>query len=349
MAEYDLREYFTLAELKNRMVNNELVTLTDVLTSPLSIIMDLLMGPGNDGDNDIVTRTLYEPQGSEVGYNQGAPKSHGQAEQVTEYSAIIEQPWDMETKLADRSGNRQMAMFQEESLQMNGLRKRWEQRIFHGDRSTASANGALQINGLAKRSDYSSLASGTARPWVFDNAEGGTPSVTANKTIIWFIKHSPIGFRWFYPQGQAANAGIGREYWGERTLDATDPVSALATVMRILEGRLTLAGGISIKDPRSVVLIPNISLTNIDNDDDFDINPGVFIDAMNYMDAVTADIPGKTIIYMHANTRARLWRLQSDLTLTRRQNEVLDQPEWEVNGFPVHVSNQISIIGTKLT
>ncbi len=191
MAEYDLRTYFTLAELKNRMVNNELVTLTDVLTTPISLINDLLIGKSNDGDEDIVNRTLYEPQGSEVGYNQGAPKDHGQAEPFTEYSSIIEQPWDIETKIADRSGNRKMAMFQEEQLQMNGLRKRWEQRAFHGDRSTPGANGAHQINGLANRDDYKYLnTTADARPWMFDNALGSTVSTDSIQSIIWFIMHS---------------------------------------------------------------------------------------------------------------------------------------------------------------
>lgn len=347
--EHDLRTYFTLAEMKNRMVNNELQTLVDVLTTPLSIINDVLIGPGNDGDEDIVTRTLYEPQGSEVMYGQGAPKVHGQAEQVVEYSAIIRQPWDMPVDVADRTGNRKLALFQEEQLQMNGLRKRWEQRIFHGDRSAAAANGAHQINGLANRDDYKYLNASSARPWMFDNSLGGTPSADANKSRIWFIKHSPIGMRWFYPQGSGDSAGIKREYWGERTEDETDYISSEATVKRILEGQLSLAGGISIKDPRAVCCLANISMDSWDDDDEFDISPEAFINAMNYMDAVTADIPGQTIIYMNSAVRARMWLLQSDLTLTRTQNQVLNQPEWMVNGMPIHVSNQISITETKLT
>jgi hypothetical protein len=85
-----------------------------------------------------------------------------------------------------------------------------------------------------------------------------------------------------------------------------------------------------------------------DDDDEFDLNPEAFINAMNYMDAVTSDIPGRTIIYMNSAVRARMWLLQSDLTLNRTQNQVLDQPEWTVNGMPIHVSNQISITETKL-
>ena len=347
--EHDLRTYFTLAELKNRMVNNELITLTDVLTTPLSLVNDILIGPSNNGDEDIVSRTLYEPQGSEVMYGQGAPKSHGQAEQFVEYSAIIRQPWDMSVDIADRSGNRKLALFQEEQLQMNGLRKRWEQRMFHGDRTAAAANGAHQINGLANRSDYKYLASGTARPWMFDNALGAAPSADANKSRIWFIKHSEVGARWFYPQGSANAAGIEREFWGERTVDETDYISSLPTVRRILEGQLSLAGGWSIKDPRAICCLANVSASDWDEDDEFDISPEAFINCMNYMDAVTSDIPGRTIIYMNSAIRARMWLLQSDLTLTRTMNQVLNQPEWMVNGMPIHVSNQISITETKLT
>jgi len=35
--------------------------------------------------------------------------------------------------------------------------------------------------------------------------------------------------------------------------------------------------------------------------------------------------------------------------LTRPLNEAFDQPEWMINGMPVHISNQISITGSRVT
>lgn len=347
-SEMDLREYFTLSELKNRMVNNELVQITDVLNTPLQLPSDLVIGRCSSGDDDIVTRSLYEPQGDEVNYNQGHVVKIGQTEQATEHTAIIEQGWYIEKKLAKRSGNYKLALLQEEKLQANGLRKLWAQRFFHGNRATASSGGAHQINGLANRSDYNALASGTARPWVFDMAQGETPSVTANKTSIWFVKHSEEGVRWVAPQGAEDASGIRRDYFGEDGLDYTDPVDSKPRHMRIYRGMLTLAGGISIKDPRAVVVIHNISMSEWDNVNDFDIIPGVLIDAMNYMNACTQEIPGNVVCYMHHRLRARVWRMQHDLTLTRTMNENLKVPEWFIGEYPVHCCDEISITGSKV-
>ena len=339
MANHELRTHLTLVELKARMINEELQQIIDVLHQPLNIIDDLLFTEANLGDDFAVSQSLYEPQGSEVNYNQGAPITVGQAKQEVWKSCIIEDWWQIEEKLAKRSGNPKKAMFQEETLHVGGLRKRLAQRIFHG------TGAGLQITGLAGLTNYASLGTG----YVFDNAEGGTPSAESNKTSIWFVKHSPQGFHCFYPKGQEGQELIRRDYKGLQTMEYTDPEQSDTRLMDVFRGKLGLAFGIAVVHPAAVVRVPNISMSLWSNSDEYDVNPKVILDAINYIDAYSEDIPGKLVAYMHSSTRARVWRLVHDLTLTREYDKALEARIYSINGIPVKCCDQMSITEAKLT
>lgn len=338
MPEHDLRTYYTLAELKQRMINEQQVQLVDVLRQPLNITEDILFTPANLGDDFAVAQNLYEPQGSEVNYNQGAPVTVGQAKQENWKSAIIEDWWQIEEKIARRSGNPKQAMFNEEMLHVGGLRKRLAQRLFHG------TGAGLQITGLAGLTNYASLG----KAYVFDNAEGASPSGSSNKTSIWFIKHSPQGFHCFHPKGQDGEL-IRRDYKGLQTMSYTDPEQSDTRLMDVYRGKLTMSFGIVVVNPAAVVRIPNISMSGWNATTEFDINPKVLLDALNYIDAFGEDIPGKLVCYMHHQTRARLWRLTHDLTLTREYDKALEARVYSINGVPVKCCNQMAINESKLT
>lgn len=341
MAEHDLRTYFTLMELKNRMHKNKLVAeaeIADNLFIPEAITSDLLITEANDGDEHVTFQRLYQPAGSEVDYNQGYVTSQAQRKQLSWRSCMVEDGYQMEEKIANRSGNWKEVLDGEELDHVPNLRARWAQRIFHG------TGAGKQITGLANMSYYNVL--GGAQ--LFDNANGKTPSVTANKTRIWFIKHSALGFYTFYPQGHKSTGGIYREYMGKFPENYIDPEDSLTKTRWNHMGKIGLAFGTVLANPMAVVCVCNISLTNLSSGSDFEINPTIITNAINYIDVFNSRVKGKLVCYMHSTTRAMLWNLRRDLALNMEYNQALDQRSYDISGIPIKCDDQISIGETKV-
>lgn len=281
MGELSLTTYTTIMELANREHNGKMLPLINVLSQRLDIFKFASWMECNDGSSQKDNRAATEPTGTERAYDEGIPQESPTTEPYEEPTCMLDGVHEMDVAKLRHRKNPGMVRMQMVGQYMTGMSKTFVNRVFYGDRST---NGK-QINGIATRSDYNTLSS----PYVLDNANGNA-SATQNKTSIYVIGFGDEKVSFIHPQNDAPDmstkidsptstvAGIRTKDYGE--LMSTDSNGLKHPIVQMwLESHF----GLSIHDPRYIIRIANISMTNIDGQDDFGFDENYIIDALNAM------------------------------------------------------------------
>ncbi len=335
--ELDIRSQVSMAELAKRSHNGLLQNIVEMLARPFSIYADAAWTEANNIFSHVTTQRVSEPQGSERDINEGAAITASQTKQIEDTLCLIEDWSEIDEILVAAASNPRQFRADEDIAHWNGMRKRFASRYFAGNMST----DRKQINGLENRADYMTLGTG----YVYDNANGATPSVTANKTSIWIVRHNTTdGVCCGYPRGQ--NMGINQEDKGKVTL-----TTGASNELRhdVWQTKMSLRFGLVIRHKGAVRRIVNLSMTNQDEIDDFDFNENLLISALTEMQA-DGQLDASTVIYMHPSTQTRLWiRAKDKGNVWWDKDNAFGVPILRFWQTPIHTDDAISIVASKIT
>lgn len=279
---------YSLYTLATQMNNGELMTVIEVLTKVNEILDHLPWFEANNVASHIVSRRKNLPTGSTRKINAGVLPSVTYTGKTEEAIKLLEDYSVVDKVLALMSGNKEAYLSSQDSAFLEGLSQTLVSDIFYGDRDADPDS----ITGLANRDDYNNLDSN----YVYDNAGGATPSVTANKTSLWILSLGDLKVNMRYPKGNPT-LGVERHYLGEQTW--SDPADAKKKFQAFVT-HFKANYGIVIEDPRCVRRLANISTTNIDGVDDFTLNDDYIVNALEDMPA------GDKIIVCNGTVKAML-------------------------------------------
>lgn len=325
MSALSLTGVMTLKELANRLDPGKkmLLPIVEALSQKNTLIDDAVFEEANNGTNHLIVRRTYEPAGSERYINQGVAATSSRTEQFMEPSCVIEDWSETDELLINLAANKEQARFNEDVAHLEGMRKRFAQRLLYG------TGQGLQIAGIQARFNTVDNVS------CFDNSNGNA-SVTANKTSLYVVQWGQKTCHCFYPKGMA-NVGISAENKGKVTLTE---LSGTTTLYRdVYRTKFQHAFGLAVKDVRAVQRLANISTTNVDNVDDFSVDSDRIIDMLvnlPYSDGV------KTIIYCNRIVYAQLWKMAKDkINVDHDPANPEGKPLIHFGGYPLRIEDQI--------
>ena len=343
MAEIDLTSFISLIDLAHREHKDKLLPLINLLGQRLDIIADASWQECNDGTSHKGNLASTEPTGTYRAYDEGIGAEAGTSTPYEEPTAMLDGIQKVDVKKIQHRANPLAVLAQYVGQYLAGMSKTFVNAIFEGDRLT----DGKRINGINSRANYNTLSS----EFVYDNS-GGNASVTANKTSMYLIGWgNDLKVSMIYPNNDAPGAfnlenpsvsglGIRIKDLGEILTQDSNSLDFLAFVT-YLEAHF----GLAIHDERYVRRVANISTTNIDGVDDFSFDENYMIDAMN-------DIPDleNAFWYVPRIIRGQIRkRVNEKGNVFHRMEDPFGKNVEAIDGVPIRMVEQISIVGAKIT
>lgn len=186
---FDINSAYTLPEvLRAKAPDGSHMVAVDVLSMPLPLIEEGYWVQANDDTSHEFLRTSYEPTGTLVRLNEGAPYEAGTTVPVKEQIARLESNLRIDTRILKKAPDPVAYRREREAMHFRGMVKTFEKIMFNPAAATGDQTvNPKTVNGLWKR--YGTLASGK----VVSNGGSGGAS-------IWAIKWGPEGAFFIYPK-----------------------------------------------------------------------------------------------------------------------------------------------------
>ncbi|PQM29406.1 hypothetical protein CVO77_00255 [Sphingopyxis lindanitolerans] len=242
----------TLADLTARIdPDGKVAVIGEWLSQTNETLEDQLWQEGNLPTGERTTVRVGLPTVTARGLNQGVDPSKSRVAQVDEGAAMFEGQSDIDRQAAMMSGAPDNYRLTEATSFYQALSNAQSQTLFYGN----AAFSPKEYTGLAPR--YNSL-SGSTKDQIIDGGGTGT-----DNSSIWLIVWSPMGVKGIYPKG--SKAGITHINVTGNTGTADDGYE-VGHYVNDADGKRFLAVsdnfiwkvGLSVKDPRYAVRIPNI-------------------------------------------------------------------------------------------
>lgn len=295
-------ELYTIADLTQRLdPDGKLAVIGEWLSRKSELDNFLMLKEGNlpTGERTIVRTALPTVQWR--GYNQGTDKSKSRTAAIDEGAAMLEARCAVDRELAKVSGNAGQFRLNEAVAFFESMAQTHATTVFYGNAATSPQ----QFTGLAPR--FNDLDGSNENQIVNGGGSG------SDNSSIWLVTTGPMGVMGIYPKGTKGGlshidvtAGTGKADdgldIGQYETDA-DGKEFLA-----LKDHFIRHCGLSVKDPRSVVRIPNIdkSLLTADYSTGAQIQM-LMVEALERIEHLNA--PGhKTAFFMPRNIRSFLRR-----------------------------------------
>jgi hypothetical protein len=288
----------TLADLTARLdPDGKTAVIGEWLSKTNEVLDDMLWQEGNLPTGERTTVRVGLPTISTRGLNQGVDPSKSRVAQVDEGAAMFEGQSDIDRQAAMMSGDADNYRLSEATAFYEAMNQAMATTLFYGNAATSPK----EFTGLAPR--YNSLSGSTA-----DQIVNGGGSGTDNSSI-WLIVWAPMGIKGIYPKG--SKAGLTHINVTAGTGTADDGYE-IGHYVNDADGKRFLAVsdnfiwkcGLSVKDPRFAVRIPNIdkSLLTSDRSTGADIEM-LMIEALERVEGL--NMPGaRASWYMPRNIRA---------------------------------------------
>lgn len=239
----------TLLDVSRRLdPDGSIDSIVEMLAQENEILQDMTFLEGNlpTGHKTTVRTGLPAPTWRKL-YG-GVRPSKSTTAQVTDACGMLEAYAEVDKALADLNGNTAAFRLSEDSAHIEGMSQEMASTLFYGDASKPE-----EFIGLAPR--FNSLSAENS-----DNiVNGGSIAGQTDNTSIWLCVWGPNTGHGIYPKG--SKAGLQMTDKGQVTIENVDGAGGR------MEGYRThyrWDAGLSIRDWRYFVRIPNIDVSELD-------------------------------------------------------------------------------------
>ena len=238
----------TLADVAKRQdPDGKIDTIVELLAETNEVLDDMTFLEGNLPTGHRTTVRSGLPSSTWRKLNYGVQPSKSTTVQITDTAGMLEAYAEVDKALADLNGNTASFRLSEDRAFLESMNQTMASTLFYGDTGTDPE----KFMGLAPR--YSSLSAESG-----DNIIVGGGSGSDN-TSIWLVCWGPNTCHGIYPKG--SQAGLKHQDLGEVTLE--DAASGKYQGYRT---HYKWDIGMSLRDWRYVVRIPNIDVSELTKD-----------------------------------------------------------------------------------
>jgi len=307
----------TLADIASRMDPNGSIepSIIEMLSETNEILDDATVIEANGFTKHKTTMRTGLPQGTWRKINSGVQPEKSRTVQVEDAMGMLETYAEVDKKLADLNGNSAAWRLSEERAFIEGMNQHMASTLFYGDSSIETE----KFMGLAPRFNELSAENGQN---IID--AGGTGMDNAS---IWLLVWGPNTIHTIYPKG--TQAGLHSRDLGEHTLFDADG-GRYQGYRTHYEWNI----GLSVRDWRYVVRIPNIDMNQLTKD------ASAGADLIDLMTDAVERIPnlgmGRAAFYMPRKIRSFLRRQITNkvATSTLTMDEIAGKKVVAFDGVP---------------
>lgn len=238
----------TILDVATRVdANGKVQAIVELLSETNEILEDATFLEANDGTSHKTTIRSGLPSATWRKLNYGVQPSKSTTVQIKDSCGMLEAYAEVDKSLADLNGNTSEFRLSEDRSFLEAMNQEFANTLFYGD----STIDTEKYMGLAPR--YNSLSAENG-----DNILSGGGSGSDN-TSIWLVVWGPNTCHGIYPKG--SKAGIQHQDLGEETLE-----DANGGKYQGYRTHYKWDGGLTLRDWRYVVRIPNIDVNELTKD-----------------------------------------------------------------------------------
>ena len=238
----------TLADVAKRYdADGKIDTIVELLSETNEVLEDMTFLEGNLPTGHKTTVRSGLPSSTWRKLNYGVQPSKSTTVQITDTTGMLEAYAEVDKALADLNGNTASFRLSEDRAFLESMNQTMANTLFYGDTGTDPE----KFMGLSSRYSSTSAESG-------DNIIVGGGS-GADNTSIWLVCWGPNTCHGIYPKG--SQAGLNHQDLGEVTLE--DAANGKYQGYRT---HYKWDIGMSVRDWRYIVRIPNIDVSNLTKD-----------------------------------------------------------------------------------
>ena len=305
--------------------------IAQVLEQKNDIMLDAPWFPTNQSMSQIATLQTSEPAGSWIGFNEGGSIEKPSTDQINDVCGMLEAWSEVECKIADISGNKNKYLEQRDRAFIGGLSKTMSNALMYNSLATGNPKA---FHGLAPR--YGSTTTGRGKDQIIK--AGGSQS---DNTSIWIVQWGEDKVHMLYPKDLPA--GLDYDFKGKVTIEPE-----AGKRMDVYRGKYDWYAGLHVLDPRCIVRIANIDVSNLltaGDSSDTSANIEKFMSmALDYL----PDTEGNVCIYANKTVMSMLRvklmnKSNTHLTVDDwvRGNTLLRRGRMSFMGFPIGRVDQI--------
>lgn len=312
--------------------NGSIADVAELLTETNEILMDATFVEGNlpTGHRTTIRTGLPKPTWRKL-YG-GVQPTKGKTAQVDEATGMLEAYAEVDKALADLASNTAAFRMLEERAHIEGLNQEMANTLFYGDESV----NPERFTGLSAR--YNKLSADNGENIISAGGTGG------DNSSIWLILWSPMTVHGIIPKG--STAGLQRQDMGEVTIENVDGSNGR---MQAYRSHYRWDAGISVRDWRYVVRIPNIDKSLLTRDGKSGANlPDLMHDAMNMIPNLSM---GRAAWYCSRNTLSFIRKQVANSTSgsTLEMKDVGGTMQTEFAGIPIRRCDALSADEARVT
>ena len=238
----------TLADVAKRYdADGKIDTIVELLAETNEVLEDMTFLEGNLPTGHKTTVRSGLPSSTWRKLNYGVQPSKSTTVQITDTTGMLEAYAEVDKALADLNGNTASFRLSEDRAFLESMNQTMANTLFYGDTGTDPE----KFMGLSSRYSSTTAESG-------DNIIVGGGSGSDN-TSIWLVCWGPNTCHGIYPKG--SQAGLNHQDLGEVTLE--DAANGKYQGYRT---HYKWDIGMSVRDWRYIVRIPNIDVSNLTKD-----------------------------------------------------------------------------------
>lgn len=239
----------TLADWAKRLdPDGKVPTIVELLQQTNDVLIDMRWLEGNLPTGHRTTVRTGLPAVAWRLLNQGVATSKSTTAQIDEQCGTLEAWSEVDVKLAKLNGNVSAFRMSEGFAFLEAMNQEVAQTLFYGNQGLAPE----EFTGLSIR--YSAISGATNASNVITGSGAGS-----DNSSIWLVGWGERSVFGMFPKG--SKAGIEHNDYGEVTVEVTAGVAGQR--MRALQERWVWDAGLTLKDWRYVVRIPNIDISNL--------------------------------------------------------------------------------------
>jgi hypothetical protein len=316
----------TLLDLSKRLdPGGKVDTIVEMLNQTNEILEDMVFIEGNLSTGHRTTARTGLPQPTWRKLYGGVQPAKSTTAQITDSCGMLEAYAEVDKALADLNGNTAAFRLSEERAHIEGINQEFAQTLFYGNEGTEPE----AFTGFAPR--FNSLSAQNA-----DNIVVGGSSDTDNNSI-WLVVWGPNTVHGIYPKG--STAGLSMDDKGQVTIENVDGAGGR---MEAYRSHYRWDAGLSVRDWRYVVRIPNIELSALNK------SSGTGPDLIDLMTDALERIPslgmGRPAFYMSRKLRSYLRRqiMNKTANSTLTMDTVAGKRVLAFDGVPVRRCDALS-------
>lgn len=277
--------YPTLLDLAQRAdPDGKIATIAEILNQTNEILDDMVWVEGNltTGHKTTVRTGIPNATWRKM-YGRVQPVKSTTA-QITDSCGMLEAYSQIDKALADLNGNSAEWRLTEDRAILEGMSQEMASTLFYGNESTEPE----AFTGLAPR--FNSLSAENADNIIVGGGSG------ADNASIWLVVWSETSCHGIVPKG--STAGLQMEDLGRSTSETSDGL------MEVLRSHYRWDAGLTVRDWRQIVRIPNIDKSELTADASSGANlPNLMFEALERVHNLGM---GRPVFYMSRDIRTKV-------------------------------------------